>query len=790
MKEGPETTILETDDERLFFRQISVDPEPLSTGDLPSRAARVPERPTIRKPHFRHSFSFRTAWAAGWSTALRRETGLGTPFLFLPVFMLAGVVAYFSLPAEPAAWNLASGLAVLSAVTLVPSARTGRFGAILLALLALVSGMALAQVHTNLMPETVLGSEVTTRLTGRIVSVEERANGRTRFTIDLLETERPKLRYAPSRVRVTARGEPAGFPVGGGIKGVARLSPPSGPVRPGGYDFAFHTFFDGIGANGFFLGDPQPATVADHIGIHRQVAFAMKRLRQRISAEIKRIAPGRAGVVSSALVTGEKASIPEDVTEALRVSGLAHILSISGLHMALVSLTVMATLRLCFAAIPGWSAKHPVKKYAAAGALAATGFYLFLAGAGVATQRSFAMLAIMLLALTFDRNAVTMRNLALAALIVILISPDEVTGPGFQMSFAATAALIAIYGGWRDRRRKPRNRSTAPFLALGGTVARYALGLAVTSIVAGLATGIFASYHFGRVAPYGLLTNLAAMPLVSIVVIPLAVLAVVLMPFGLHGVAFALMARGVELVITIAESVEGLSPPVATGQMPGIALLAFAAGLVLLCLFSTWLRWLSIPVFALGISAWISQELPLAVITEDARQFAIIETNGKRVRLHVNRNRPNTFVLEQWTDAYAAKETIKPKDSEIMRCESDVCAAELQFDGKAARIVYVVREIADDTDMRAVAELCALHDLVIFAKSPSPRSCPNGTQVISAQMLALNGAAEIYPSASERTLFDIRYALPGPVRPWLDHRRYSRAARNLPEWKPREKATQ
>lgn len=773
-----------TTDERLFFR-------PAGEEDVHAVVPAVDKTPPDARTQVQSTrrrqlpVPTRRSLQRAWRSATERERAVGTPFLFLPVGLLAGIVFYFRLPVEPQPWNLPAGLATLALVLFALREKTGPVRMAAVIAFVIVAGMSLAQAQTWWTATPMLGSDVSTRLTGRITAMEERANGRTRFTIDVLKTERPVLYYAPDRVRVTAPGSAEGFEVGGGIKGLVRLTSPSGPFHPGGYDFGFHAFYDGIGANGFFLGHPDPIEIPAQSWSVKSLATAIERARLTISREIQRSAPGREGAVSAALVTGNKSGIPDSVTEALRVSGLAHILSISGLHMALVAATVMATLRLGFAFAPEWSARRPVKKYAAAGALAATGFYLFLAGAGVATQRSFAMLAIMLLALTFDRNAVTMRNLALAGLLVMAIAPHEVTGPGFQMSFAATAALIAVYGGWQDWRNRRERRQTerterGPFVAGIVTMSRYALGIAVTSLVAGAATGLFASYHFGRVAPYGLLANLAAMPVVTILVMPLAVAAVVAMPFGLHVYLFKAMAWAVGLVIAIAERVADLHPPLATGQMPSAALGLLSLGLVLLCLLTTRLKWLALPFFGAGFIVWSAASPPIAVVSEDGRQFALIEAEPDGVRLHANRDRPNAFTMELWQQAYRASGFVKPDDSAVMTCDKLACSARTGNAHSSARIGYVSAVFeemgASGTNLET---LCGEYDLVIFAKAPSPKSCADGTPVLTAQMLALKGTAEIRLSPGGQ--IDIAHALPGPVRPWLDHRRYSRAARDLAE---------
>jgi len=775
-----------TSDEREFFRIAHDELQPIAAPQ-PIRRTSLPHRPsfaTIRVS--------RPVFVRALQNALRREAGLGTPFLFLPVGLILGTLSYFSVPVEPAPWNVLLGLGLLALGLFALRNRPGTGRYLLILAAAAVSGMALAQAHTHWKATSVLGSDVTTRLTGRILEIEERAGGRTRYTIEVVNTERPKLRYAPDIVRATAAGTAESYSVGGGIHGVVRLTSPSGPAHPGGYDFAFHSYFDGIGAYGFFLGKPEPTDIDVETGVLRASGLRLERLRQSIGSEIGRIVPGRSGAVATALITGNKAGIPEEVNEALRISGLAHILSISGLHMALAAATVMATLRLGFAFFPHWSSRHPVKKYAAAGALAATAFYLFLAGAGVATQRSFIMLAIMLLALTFDRNAVTLRNLALAAIAVVAIAPHEVAGPGFQMSFAATAALIAVYTGWQEharrRDRRPGNQSEpGPIAASFRTILRYALGIAVTSAVAGLATGIFAAYHFGRVAPYGLLGNLLAMPVVTMLVMPFAVAAVIAMPFGLHVYPFRIMAWAVELVIGVADWVAGLSPAFPVCQMPGASLLGFSAALALLCLPTTWLRWLALPLVAASALLWRADTLPLAVISEDAKQFALVEPVEGGTRLHVNRTRPNAFTLEQWIDAYRGAELVKPTASDRVACEGKLCTAFFHLPSGIARIAYVgvAGKDLSPNGQFSVRHLCAGNDMVIFAKAPSLQSCTNGTPVLSAQMLARYGAAEIRLNR-QRDGFYIRHALPDPVRPWVDHRKYSRAARNLGDWKPRK----
>ncbi len=230
---------------------------------------------------------------------------------------------------------------------------------------ALISGLALGKLETERRATPMLGSDVATRVTGRVVALEYQDNGSWRITLDVLRTERPKLRFPPERIRVNARDIPALTSIGSGLNGFVRMRIPSGPVRPGNYDFSFHAYFNGIGANGFFLGTPRSVSVPPPGKLTGGVSQWIAQLRVRVSERIEEVIGGEDGSVASALVAGTRAGISEQTNDDLRKAGLAHILSISGLHMALAAGVVMLTLRSAFALFPAFSVRHPVKKYAA-----------------------------------------------------------------------------------------------------------------------------------------------------------------------------------------------------------------------------------------------------------------------------------------------------------------------------------------------------------------------------------------------------------------------------------------
>ncbi len=501
------------------------------------------------------------------ATAAEMELDRGIAFLLVPVCLAVGAVGYFSLAAEPDFPRLIA-VVVLTGICALVSRSWPKTHLCFMAALLCALGLLAGKVETWRVGTQMLGSEISTQLTGRVVSLEQMETGRIRLTIDVTATARPKLRYMPERVRLSARKIPPEMTAGSLITGYAKLLPPTGPVRPESYDFSFDSYFAGIGGSGFFLGNPKIVSASDgDMPISARLSSGIENAREAIADHIRGTVSGAEGEIAAALIVGVRAGIPDEINEAMRRTGIYHIISISGLHMALVAGTIMGLLRGAFALFPDFSARRPVKKYAAAAALVSIAAYLIISGVVVAAERSFIMLAVMLIAVLFDRAALTMRNLAISAIAVIVVSPHEVVGPSFQMSFAATAALVGAYAGWADH-RAGKSRPPPPKRSLPGFLARKFLlatgGLAMTSIIAGSATALFAIWHFQRVSPLSLIANLAIMPIVSVVMF-LAVASALLMPFGLDWPALYLMGKGLTAMIAISAWISERSPVDAVG---------------------------------------------------------------------------------------------------------------------------------------------------------------------------------------------------------------------------------
>jgi competence protein ComEC len=430
------------------------------------------------------------------------------------------------------------------------------------------------------------------------------------------------------------------------------------------------------------------------------------------------------------------------------VSGLGHVLSISGYHMALVAGVVFFALRACFALAPALALRHPIKKWSAAAALAAAAFYLVLSGAEVATQRAFIMTAIVLVGVMVDRAALTLRNLALAALGVLLIAPEAVVHPSFQMSFAATLALVAAY-----ERGLPWSTAGAD-TALGSRIAlwggRQVAALILASVVAGLATTLYAAYHFHRLAPYGVLANLFAMPIVSIVTMPAGLLALAALPFGFDRPLWRLMGLGIDWMTAIALWVASL--PGAVGRIPAFGigpLLAGTAGILVLCLLRSPLRWCGAVLLAATVLWAAHPPRPDILVADGGQAFAVRTADG---RLAILKTGSDAFAVRAWLAADGDQRTpADPTLREGFACDPVGCIARLP-DGALVSVALSAEAFEEDCGRAKV----------VLSRRQAPPYC--GATVIDRNVWRRTGAIAVHRTAGG---FELTAARPASQdRPW------------------------
>ena len=552
----------------------------------------------------------------------------GTLLLWLPICLGAGIGLYFALPREPSVAEL-WGLAALAGGLVVISAAMGEAARPIAWAVALVAfGCLWAALRAAWVAAPVLEGRYYGAIEGRVVAVDRSASGKPRLTLDRVVLERRGPDRTPARVRLSMHGADQPVPrPGARVILTGHLAPPGGPVEPGGYDFQRAAWFDRLGAVGY--------TRTPVLLIEPARDLWLDRLRAQISRTLQAAMPGETGAVAAAITVGDRSGLDPASVEALRVTNLAHLLAISGLHMGLLTGVVFGALRLGLAFWPHAALHWPTRKIAAGGALLAGAAYLALSGAAVATERAFIMAAVVLGAVLLDRRAITLRAVAVAATLVLLWRPEALTGPGFQMSFAATTALVAAFGVLRG---EPWTR---------GRAFRIAGGLILSSLVAGLATAPFAAAHFNRIAHYGLVANLASVPVMSFVVMPAAVAAALLAPLGLAGPALWLMDRGLAWILAVAREIATWPGAQSHVPAPGPWVLPLLAlGALWALAWQGRARWGGLVVAVAAGVMWAAAERPAALVAESGRLIGVATPKGRAL----SKPRGDGFAARVWLE--------------------------------------------------------------------------------------------------------------------------------------------
>ena len=626
-----------------------------------------------------------------WALA---EVAPGRLLPWLAVAFGCGAVLYLAADTEPKLWAATAAALVGAALAVLARHRPIAFP-VLLGLAGVAAGFAVATAQTARIAHPVLRVPVGSATLGGYVEVREGRERSDRITLRVAHLEAKRIAERPQRVRLAVRKDTAP-PVGSFVELKAHLSPPLPPLRPGGYDFARDMYFLKIGASGYALGKikvtPPPAAG----GWWLRYASFLDATRATIDRRIHAQLPGDRGAIASALISGTRDAITTPVNDAMYVSSLAHVLSISGYHMAVVAGIVFFVFRGTLALVSGLAIRRPIKKWAAGAAFAAALFYLLLSGSEVATQRSFIMIAIVLIGIMMDRPTLTFRTITIAAFGVLLLSPQAVAHPSFQMSFAATLALVAGYQHglpWKADRDTP----FAARLALWG--GSEIVGLILASVVAGLATTPYAAYHFHRLAPYGVIANLAAMPVVSAVVMPMGILGVVMIPFGFDAPCWTVMGWGINWMIDVVLWVAHL--PGAVGRVPafGIGPLVLATlAILLLCLLRTPLRWTGVLVGVIACLWAATAPRPDVLVSADGQTAAIRGPDGRLGILHSGRD---SFAVKEWLAADADARLPKDKTLEAASCDAVGCIGRLK-DGRLVSMVLAIEAFDEDCRRAAV----------------------------------------------------------------------------------------
>jgi competence protein ComEC len=581
-------------------------------------------------------------------------------------------------------------------------------------------GFGVAALRTALVAAPQLQAPINfAHVEGRVIGIEPFPTG-IRATLDQVTIQELHADTTPERILVKISKGTAGLEVGDRLDLLARLQPPSPPAAPGAFDFRRQAFFQRIGATGFALGAARPVTSGEAPALMTRTWLAIDRLRASIGQRIATLEPGPAGAMARALTVGDQTALSNDDTDAMRISGLAHLLSISGLHIGMAAGLFFFGLRGLLALAPPLALRFPIKKWSALAAIGAAGFYTLLASPTVPTLRSFFMIAILFIGVLVDRSPFSFRMLAWAAIALLLLFPESVTGASFQMSFFAVLGLIAVFEGLRSRIsgwRAGRPPTTDWFGRVTWLLHRagFWLGsLMLTSLVATIMTAPFAIYHFDRLSSYGLVANLLAVPLTGFWVMPTAMAALLLMPLGLDAPFWHAAAWGCEGILWIARTVAAWPHSVVMlPAMPVTALVAVMLGLLVICLVRTRWRLLGVGPVLAGFAVLFFTTTPDLLISGDAKLIAVKDENG---RYWLNSSRAGRFSADTWLRRNGQTASASFRD------DNDALPPAFACDPLGCSFAVRGREIALALSGEAVEEDCTRADLLL-AVVPVRRSC-------------------------------------------------------------------
>ncbi len=671
-----------------------------------------------------------TPWLQAWATA---ERGRFAPWL--PVFLGAGALSYFQLTSEPAPWIGPASIAVAVALCILAwrgfAARPAAT-ALLAAAIGFTAGQMAAwrALPIQALPRTAIV------LTGTVRGVEIMPEGRRVTIADAAWPDQPPLaRHIRIRLPDT---DAADIAAGDTIRVRALLRPPANPAYPGAWDLQREAFFSGLAGGGRALGPVQRLSHAPPQGVGAWV----QSLRDAVAARILAGLDTPEGGIAATLLTGTASAIPPADRAAFRDSGLAHLLAVAGLHIGIVMGLIMGSTRFILACSERAALFWPCKQIAAIAALAAGAFYLVLTGAHVPILRSFAMAALVTLGVALGRRAVSLRGLALAATVILLLTPQEIVGVSFQMSFAAVLALIAGYEVMRPYLVRRRSDGWGRHTAL------HAAALMLTSLLAGVASAPYGAYHFGQIQAYFILANLIAVPLTAFWVMPAGLAALALMPLGLERLALAPMGWGIDAVLWVARTVSALpAATIGVPHMPGWGLVVLSLGIAWLGLWRTRLRLVGLAPILAGLCAGLLAPPADVLVSDDARLIAF---DGRYVQ-----TRPGfaPFVRDAWTQYWAAPlKTPFPEDGQPgpVRCDPDGCRI---LQGGAGVLLA-----------RSLRPMDCAGIILVVSAEPARDVCP-GLPLIDRFSVWRDGAHAVWLQAGQAIVVSDR-AVRG-ARPWV-----------------------
>jgi competence protein ComEC len=681
-------------------------------------------------------------WRNRWrlsSIGDRFDAGLGHAGFdrgpWLAIAFAAGIASWFLLPG-PASWITAGSLALLVSVGGIALWRGNEHRAhLMLAAVALgllfVAGLSTIWARSALIGAEPLERPASALIEGRVLErIEQPAEGRVRVVVATRDPQAlpgETARAIKVRLNVPLEDDRPGLVEGSTIRVQARLMPPGAPMLPGSYNFARSAWFDGLAATGSTQGEITILTAGEQSPL-------LARWQRRLSAHVRDQLGGTAGAIAAAFASGDRGAIAPADEDAMRDSGLTHLLSISGLHVsAVIAAGYVVAIKLL--ALWPWLALRVRLPLLAAGLAALTGVaYTLLTGAEVPTVRSCIGAILVLIALALGREPLSLRMVAVAAMFVLLLWPEALVGPSFQMSFTAVVAIVALYSAPRIHAfLDPREEGWVRWAG------RRAVMLLLTGVVIELALMPIVLFHFHRAGLYGAAANVVAIPLVTFVSMPLIALALVLDLVGAGAPAWWLAGQSLDLLVAIARFTAGQPGAVKLmPQMSGMTFALFVAGGLWLALWQGRVRLWGFAPVAVAAGLLLATPVPDVLVSGDGRHVGITSPEGRLLTLRETRSefsRDNMLEL-----AGVTGEPVPLAQWPGAQCSPDFCVIGLDRGGRTWQVLMSrSRAIVPE---RAVAAACERADIVISDRW-LPRSCRPRWLKADRRMLAQSGGLAI-----------------------------------------------
>jgi competence protein ComEC len=572
-------------------------------------------------------------------------------FLFSPVLFATGISFYFSLSVEPS-YIFSCLLFVLGALPMIfYRVRFKQFSYLLTGLFLLFAGFFTVHTKVLLMKSPIIEPDLNVIwVRGDIEKIEQREYGKKLIlkNVDLWQPEVKKFadERTPKKIILHSRiKQEETFRTGDRIQVKAIINPPEKlPVFPESYNFGRTSYFAQIGGSGFTISPIKKLKSGD-------VKFTEK-LRHKLADRLFENGVNDKNAITYGMLTGDDKNISKETMQAVRDAGLGHILAVSGLHMSIVMAGLFFLIRFCLAAIPRISLYYDIKKISAVIVIIIGYYYLQFTNFPVSAERSYIMVVIFFMAMLFDRSNTTMRQVAIAGMMLLVIKPEALFDAGFQMSFAAVAGLIFLYEISKDKNEDDVRLERKFYNSFWQRAGKYLLFLVISSLVAGLATTPYSFYHFGRYSNYSVLANLIAIPVSTYIIMPVCFIAFIFLdtPF------FPFLADAANFTSIwlkdIAEWSTSFPNPVVMKPYIPISYVWFAT--LLMCwlfFFQSKIRFYALPFLVILFFAFFNNNnLPELIISE--KNFAI---KGNDRKFYFS-NRRKSFQNAVWQGKLAVNE--------------------------------------------------------------------------------------------------------------------------------------